>query len=244
MNFLNPYLELYCKSPELEEIGIESFYREILWLFLKNLDNRLKMFQHRVNININNASNTTYNQQFGSIYSHNTSINLDSFKTKEEIKQREELLNLVFKSFNSLAEEFNWDKDVIYDAYKKSIRDKYQFAYFTEYKSSRDKIHQGRIRINLENRTCIFTSEVINTSTGILKTKTLLETEQGNFAWWRMIKEFGWLNSNMFGLKLMKGAIWLTTDKSSEKFEQIINQEIINQDKIDEFLKELYEPIP
>jgi hypothetical protein len=50
INFINPLLEIYCRPEELRSKLSISFYREILWIFLKHLDNRLKMFQHRINI--------------------------------------------------------------------------------------------------------------------------------------------------------------------------------------------------
>ena len=50
MNFVNPYIEIYFRPDTLRVDNNIPFYKEVSWTFLKNIENRLKLFQHRVNI--------------------------------------------------------------------------------------------------------------------------------------------------------------------------------------------------
>lgn len=243
MNFLNPYIEIYLRYRNEDQHELMPFYREVLWLFSKNLDNRLRMFQHRVNIEIEEGYDIPQNCKFDSIYSYQTSIDLTNFKKLDEHSKRKQILELVHSGFNSLAEEFNWDKEAIADAYKKSVEENYGFVYYTDYKLSRNRKFKGRIRIDLDKRLAIFTSELLGLKTGDLRTAELLQTAQGNFAWWRYIREFGWMDSENFGLKLKNGQVWITINTISGEVTGTINPKKSDYRSLEDFLKKLKEPI-
>lgn len=243
MNFLNPYIEIYLRYPVVSENELIPFYREVLWLFSKNLNNRLRMFQHRVNIEIKDGYEVPRNFRFGSIYAYQTSIDIENFKQLDELSQRKKILELVYKGFISLANEFSWDTDAITDTYNKSIQDNYQFIYRTDLKLSRNKKFKGCIRINLEGRLTTFTSEILNIETNELQTTQLLQTEQGNFGWWRSIREFGWMDSDNFGLKLMKGEIWITANTNTGQLSETFKPKKSSNNLLENFLKQLKEPI-
>ncbi|NQZ78854.1 MAG: hypothetical protein HRT61_22470 [Ekhidna sp.] len=201
------------------------------------------MFQHRVNIEIKDGYEEPRNFQFESIYAYRTSIDIESFKQLDELSQRKEILELVHKGFISLANEFGWDTNAIADAYNKSIKDNYEFVYRTDSKLSRNKKYKGSIRINLTGRLTTFTSELLNIQTEELQTTQLLQTEQGNFAWWRSIREFGWMDSDNFGLKLMKGEVWITSNTHSFELTETFKPKKNSNKLLEGFLKELKEPI-
>ena len=201
------------------------------------------MFQHRVNIEIEGGYEKPRNFRFESIYAYRTSIDIESFKQLDELSQRKVILELVYKGFISLANEYGWDTDAILDVYNQSIEDKYEFVYRTSSKLSRNKKYKGRIRINLTGRLTTFTSELLNVQTEELQTTPLLQTEQGNFAWWRSIREFGWMDSDNFGLKLMKGEVWITANSHSIELSETFKPKKSSKKLLEGFLKQLKEPI-
>ncbi|MCE7992990.1 MAG: hypothetical protein HEP71_13460 [Roseivirga sp.] len=217
MNFLNPLLEIYLSYPQVDKYEVMPFYREVLWLFSKHLDNRLKMFKHRVNIEIEEAFSEPGNLHFGSIYTYQTRIDIEEFVNFSEQSKRKVILELVYAGLTSLANEHNWDQRCIDDAYEKSVEDNYRFVYRSDFKLSRNKKQKGRIRINLTEHLATFTSEIGRINDENLMAQVLLETDQVNFSWGKDIREFGWMDSNNFGLKLAKGQIWLTSNPELEE---------------------------
>ena len=201
------------------------------------------MFQHRVNIEIEEGFEEPRNFRFDSIYAYKTSLNIENFKQLDELSQRKEILELVHKGFISLADEYDWDTNAITDAYNQSIEDNYEFVYRTDFKLSRNKKFKGCIRINLEVRLTTFTAELVNIQTEELLTTQLLQTEQGNFAWWRSVREFGWLDSDNFGLKLMKGEIWITANTKTAELNETFKPKKSSNKMLEGFLKQLKELI-
>jgi hypothetical protein len=243
MNFLNPLPEIYLRYPNVDQYEIMPFYREVLWLFSKHLNNRLKMFKHRVNIEIEEVYSNPRNLQFGSIYAYQTCIDIEEFKSLDELAKRKIILNLVHSGFTSLATEHNWNKEFINDAYKKSIADNFKFVYHTDFKLSRNKKQKGRIRINLKDRLTTFTAEISDVKEERMMTTELLQTEQGNFAWWRSIKDFGWMDSDNFGIKLMKGEIWLTSNSELNVNSINFKPKKSKIEQLESYLKNLQGPI-
>lgn len=200
------------------------------------------MFQHRVNIEIEEGYDIPKNFRFDSIYAHRTSLDIDNFKKFNEPSKRRRILELVYSGFTSLASEFGWEQEFIDDAYDKSINENCHFVYHTDFKLSRNRKCKGRIRINLNKRLVRFTSEIIDTNSGEMQTVELLQTEEGNFAWWRSIREFGWLDVDNFGLKLMKGEIWVAVNTNTNEVNEIFKPKKTNTQQLEEFLRELKEP--
>ena len=243
MNFLNPYLEIYLRYPNEDQDELIPFYREVLWLFSKNLNNRLRMFQNRVNIEIEDIRESPRNFKFEGIYAYQTSIDIDKFKELDEQSKRKELLDLVNESLTSLANEFGWHIEAIKDAYEKSIEENYQFVYHSDFKLNRSRKLKGRIRINLDKRLTTFTSEIIDLETSSLSEIELLQTEQGNFAWWRSIRDYGWMDNQNFGLKLMKGELWLTVNTSTLDLTETFKPKKRDNQQLKNFLEQLRAPI-
>jgi len=243
MNFLNPYIEIYLHDPNENQHEIMPFYREVVWLFSKNLDNGLKMFQHRVNIDIKGSREKIVNLKFGSIYTHHTGINIKESKQLNEHSKRKAILELVHSAFISLANQFNWDKEVINHAYQESINENFQFVYYTDFKVSRNGKFKGRIRINLKERLTTFTSELCEVGSSDFHLVKLLETEQGNFGWWKSIRDFGWMDPDNFGLKLMQGEIWIVDNTNSLEVREVFKPSKNSPSRLDNFLLRLKEPI-
>jgi len=243
MNFLNPYIEIYLRKPGANQHELISFYREVLWLFSKNLNNRLRMYQHRVNILIEDGYEIPRNFRFGSIYEYRTTIDIETFRHLDNISQRKEILEIVYKGFVSLAKEYNWDLDAINEAYKHSIEENFEFIYYTDFKLSSNKKYKGRIRINLEERLATFTSELISLENEELLSTVLLKTDEGNFSWWKYLREFGWMDQDNFGLKIMKGEIWITANTTTNKVIETFQPKKSTINLLVGFLEELKEPI-
>lgn len=241
MNFLNPYIEIYIRPKELTDKIRIPFYREVLWLFSKNLENGLKMFQHRVNIILTDSEEKKKNKKFASIYEHSVKIDYEKFEVLNDNSKKEFLLEIIYNGFMELATEFSWDKEVINRSYQKSKKENYQFIYHTDFKSNRNRKDKGRIAITLKDNLVTFYSEIYNSKRNELLSAELLTTEETNFSWWRKIKEYGWFDKLNFGLKLMDGEVWIVSNKDKAEVKEVYNPKNKDIQEIENFLKKLKE---
>ena len=240
MNFINPYIEIYYRPESLKERFDISFYKEILWLFLKNLDNRLKMYKHRVNIVFVDSESLTGSFRFGSIYENRVFINITDFEKQNEYNKRKTLLEIVYNTFIELANVNGWDKDIIKDAYKKSMKDNYQFSYQTDFKTNRNKEARGNIKLSLTENAVTLTAKVEKTNSDEKIESDLLIIGEHIISWHRLIREFGWYDNSRFGLKFLSGQLWILVNLENMQTETIINPKKRLRSDIELFLNELY----
>ena len=241
MNFLNPLITIYFRPQELQEKLSISFYREILWLFSKNLQNGLKLFQSRVNIIIVDSESDIGVKKVGSVYEYHHFESVEEFQELDEDGRKKRVLEIVFQAFMELASKFDWNKDVIKTAFDKSLQEGCRFIYRTDYKLNRNKKDKARIAITLNKNLVTFYSEIHNEELQELTSLELLSTMQENFSWKGKIRDYGWLNKTRFGLKLMKGELWIVSDKDNSKLEEIMNPKKYKMADIVDFLVELKE---
>jgi hypothetical protein len=109
MNFIHPYLEIYFEPSELREEVEIPFYKEVAWIFLKNLDRRLKLLQHRLNINFTNDTPTREPWRFGSIFMYYIKLDKQFFNEAGELEKREKLLDIIYLAFSILGKAYEWD---------------------------------------------------------------------------------------------------------------------------------------
>ena len=241
INFLNPYPSIYFNPKELSSTLAIPFNREIFWLFLKHLDNRLKMFNHRVNIVLTDKDDIPTNQKFASTYEHTLKIDAVMFQEKDDLEKKKMLLDIIYNAFSSLAKDYNWNNEIITDAYNKALKDNYTFLYSTEYKISRNKKNKANINISLNNRIAIINTLITDVASNACKEIELLKTDEDNISWYRRVKEFGWLNKTRFGLKFMDGELWMVINIENNEREIIITPKKRSKEKIETVLKELLE---
>jgi len=236
MNF-NPYLTIYYPDLKNEEL---SFDREIGWIFLKNLDNRLGLRQHRVNITIEDSNSVNYNRRFfKSIFEHFIGIDWKEFQSKDMQDKKIQLLKIIYNGFLSLAEEFDWDKEIIIDTYSKSLNDNYLFNYKTEPKMNRQKKIESYIKLDIHGSIAKISAIAMNKITNETTIKELLITDEDNLSWWREIREYGWLDNSHFGLKLKKGEIWLTLNVETKEIKNIFKPKNKTLEQLETFMTEL-----
>lgn len=241
MNFINPYLEIYFRPDSFREQNNISFYKEVCWTFLKNIDNRLKLFQHRINIVISDIEPTKKTMRFGSIYECSWKLS-QPFNDFPEIKKREKLLCLIYESFKLLGDEYNWDLNVIDDAYLKSTNQIENFEFRTENKLNRNKQLLGQIKFLLEKNTVTFFVEINEVSQKSNDVVKLFETSEDNLSWNRMFKEFGWFDNARFGLKFLNGELWIVLNIENGKVEELKRPKKFEIKKIDSYLEILKRP--
>ncbi len=241
MNFLNPLITIYFRHEKLQEKLAIPFHKEILWLFSKNLNNGLKLFQSRVNIIFVDSKTDVGIKKIASIYEYHLFENIEIFKELDEDGQKRRLLELIFQAFMELASKFNWNKSVIKTAFEKSLEEHCRFVYYTDYKLNQNKKDKARIAITLDKNIVTFYSEIYDAELQDLSSTELLSTGQENFSWKGKIRDYGWLNKSKFGLKLMKGELWIVTDKNNSTIEEIINPKKYKIGDIADFLAELRE---
>ncbi|WP_346757260.1 hypothetical protein [Agaribacillus aureus] len=196
-----------------------------------------------MNIEIEDVWESPRNFKFEGIYAYQTSIDIEKFKELDEKSKRKKLLDLVHEGLTSLAIEFGWDIEAIKDAYIKSIDENYKFVYHSDFKLNRSRKLKGRIRINLNKRLTTFTAEIIDLESNSLSECELLQTEQRNFAWWKSIRDYGWMDNHNFGLKLEKGELWLTTNTSIPNLTETFKPKKSNIQQLKNFLEQIREPV-
>ncbi|WP_276371476.1 hypothetical protein [Chryseolinea sp. H1M3-3] len=235
MNFINPYVTIYADDKAINQL---PFCTEVIWTFLKNIDNRLKLFQHRLNIYISESEEPKRISKFGSIYEYRTKL-ARPFHGISEFEKRNELLNLIFEAFDAVGREHKWAISVVRDAYSKSITQLGTFEYLTESKLNRRKKLSGQLKLNLNGRTLIFNAEINHMDNNFRKSYELLLTDEYNFSWNRMFREFGWYDNQRFGLKFLSGDLWIVINTEDGQFEEILNPKKFDLKKIEKYLLDL-----
>lgn len=242
MNFIHPYLEIYFKPTELREEVEIPFYKEVVWIFLKNLDSRLKLLQHRLNINFTNDTPTREFWQFGSIFMYDIKLDKQFFKDAGELEKREKLLDIIYLAFSILGKEYEWNQTAIEDAYIKSKPEINKFEYYTEFKINRNKKYSGQLRLQLFGNELQIVAIIKNNHDGKCLNFNLLNTDEGNLSWYRRIKKFGWLDNNKFGLKFIDGDLWIVLDVENNVVKDIVKPKKSTLGKINELMVELKKP--
>lgn len=241
MNFVNPYISVYYNPESLHAENKIPFYKEVCWVFLKNLDNRLKLFKHRLNIEIVDTVPLRTTMKFGSIYGY--ILKLDKpFNKIIESEKRRKFLDIVYEAFMAIGVENNWDLDVIEDTYKKSLTQIDRFEYLTEGKLNRTKKNFGQIELTL-NGNCLTVHAVIHQISTNQKEKIkLIDTDEGNLSWSRMFKEFGWLDNTKFGLKFLSGDLWIVLNIENGQIEEFKRPKSYDLKKIEDYLENFKKP--
>lgn len=241
MNFVNPYIAIYFRPDTLRVNNNISFYKELSWTFLKNIENRLKLFQHRVNIVIVDSEPLKKTMKFGSIYEYNIKLE-KPFNAIPEIEKRKKLLDIIYEAFKLLGAENNWDLNVIEDAYLKSFNQIDKFEYLTENKLNRNKEFYGQLRLTLQGNVLTFHVEVNHLTKNITELFRLFEASEDNLSWNRMFKEFGWLDNVRFGLKFLAGDLWIVINVENGQVEEFKRPKKFDLKKIEDYLTELKKP--
>lgn len=241
MNFVNPYIEIYFNSQTLKDENNIPFYKEVCWTFLKNIDNRLKLFKNRLNIEISDNKPLKNTMKFGSIYRY--TLKLDkSFNETVNSDKRRKLLDIIFEAFNTIGTENNWELEVIEDAYKKSLEQLDKFEFITENKLNRSKNKSGQIELTLDGNWMSIHANIYQLGTNRNEKTKLLDTSEYNLSWNRMFKEFGWHDNSKFGLKFLKGDLWIVINTENGQVEELIKPNKFDSKEINTFLEELKRP--
>lgn len=238
MNFLNPYISIYFKPDKLYLENSLSFEREVYWTFLKNLDSRLGLRRHRLNLVFTNNVDTEQVSKIDSIYTYNKLLT-ESLKTGTEQEQRLKLLDIIYEAFIAVSKKFSWDLAVIQDAYLKSISEINHFEYVSKWKANRIKTFNGRIKLDLQKRLLTISVIIVDKVNSTTKQFTLLKTDEDNFSWNKHIKEFGWYDNNKFGLKFLSGEYWIFVDLEKDELVEFKNLKTTTEKQFTNFLREL-----
>ncbi|GEO07483.1 hypothetical protein AAE02nite_51470 [Adhaeribacter aerolatus] len=239
MHFINPYTDIYIEVKDLQLKTTFPFYKEVIWTFLKYLNNQLGLFKHRVNINFVNSDQQTGTRKFGSIYEYRIKVDGSIFLTKQEEEKRDFLLDIVYEAYCGLAKEHGWNIEAIDNAYQKAKRDNKGFSFQSDYKLSRNKNYAGALLLVLDGNYLIIDCSILDKSSNSLFETRLLETDEDNFSWWRRIKEYGWYDNNRFGLKFLSGDYWIVYNIQNQQIEEINNPKKQSIKEVEKFIKEI-----
>jgi len=241
MNFINPYIEIYFRPDILRTKNSIPFYKEVSWTFLKNIDKRLKLFQHRLNIVIVDTEPLQKTMKFGSVYEYYLKLDRP-FNDIIDVEKRKMLLDIIYSAFKKLGTENNWDLNVIEDAYLKSLNQIDKFEYSTETKLSKDKQLKGQLKLTLKENVLTFHVEVIHLTNSSKEIFKLFDTSEDNLSWDRMFKEFGWLDNKRFGLKFLTGDLWIVINIENGQVEVARRPKKFDLKKVEDYLTELKKP--
>ncbi len=241
MNIINPYTEIYFRPESLKTENHLPFYKEVIWTFLKNLDNKLKLFQHRLNIVFIDTEDTKRTMKFGSIFEYRLRLERP-FNKIEESEKRRQLLKIIYQAFIQVGTENKWDLNVIENAYLRSINEIGAFEYLTDDRINKTKQLSGQIKMELRENLLTFYIVFKEIKNDTVKLCKLLETGEDNLSWRRMFKEFGWLDNQRFGLKFLTGDLWLIVNFETGQVEEFKRPKKFDLKKIEDYLFELKKP--
>jgi len=241
VNFVNPYIEVYFNPEKLKAENKIPFYKEVCWIYLKNIDNRLKLFRHRINIELIDFVPVSKTMQFGSVYKY-TLMPDQPFNALGSADKRRKFLDVVYEAFKELGKENNWDLIVLEDAYQKSIPQLDKFEYYTESKLNRSKQISGQLELTLDGNWLSFHAIFCYLETNQKQKIKLFDSSEDNLSWGRMFKEYGWYDHVRFGLQFLKGDLWIVINTESGNVEEIIRPNWFDLQKIEAYLEELKKP--
>ena len=238
MNFINPFISLYFRPTKLYDRTYFPFENEIFWGFLKNLDNRLGLYRHRVNIVFVNDEVKAIPARYGSIFEYEKKFDKAWGELREQSK-RKLLLDIVYEAFTAIGKKFDWDLDVIEDAYIKSITEVGQFKYVTASKNNRSKTLSGQIRLVLTGRELTISAIITDNKNDSEKIFRLLTTDEDTLSWEQRIRKFGWYDNQKFGLKFLSGDLWILINVDNGQIQEIKTPKKASIEKIEKYLIEL-----
>ena len=241
MNFINPYIEFYFADDEIKSDNNIKFHKEVSWTFLKNINNRLKLNRHRLNIEFVNEKPLHETIKFGSIFIYQLKLE-KPFNEIIESEKRRKLLDIIYTAFLKLGVVNNWDLEIIEDAYLKSLEEIDHFEYSTEIKLQKNKQYYGQLKLTLVKNKLTFNAEIIDLTNHSNKIYKLLETNEDNLSWNKMFKDVGWLDNDRFGLKFLNGDLWIVVNMVTEQVEELIRPKKFDLKKIEELLLAINKP--
>lgn len=242
LRFINPYVSFYFESESLKFRNPIPFEKEVAWTFLKNLDSRLKLFKHRLNIVFVDSVPYSETRQFGSIYEFRKFLE-QPFEEQEESANRIRLLEIIYEAFMNLGKENSWDLDAVDDSYAKSKGQIERFEHSTESKKSQDRKYSGRLLFSLKGNLLTFKAEVTKLVSNERIEYVLLETDEDNLSWSRMFNHFGWMDNSRFGFKFLGGDLWVVFNIETLEIEEVKKPKKFNPVELENYLLQLKKPV-
>lgn len=237
MNFINPYITIYFEPKTLIELYKLPFEKEVIWIFLKNLNNRLKLSRYcRVNIYITNVEVLKPINKCGTVYEYTFHL-IKPFETTSA--GRLEFLEVLYEAFKNIGIQYNWDLEILKDTYIKSKLEVNKFEYFSENKFNRKKNLMGNIFFTLNGNMLEVHAGIKNNSENSINNISLFVTDEDNQSWFGLIREFGWYDNLRFGLKFLNGDLWIVVNSETLEIEKLIQPKKNGLNKIEEFLEQL-----
>jgi hypothetical protein len=181
-------------------------------MFYYNLDGYKPPHTSRINIMLNENPSAAENSvcYFGSICLINAKIDEDKYLKNSLIENQFFLLEIIKSATDSASIEYNWDKSVFENAYKKTIALGFNFNITLHEKKKGDKvlktiiekdIHNSFLKIKLENKTIT------------LIKKDNICCHDSIFSWGEKVK---WFNTDEVGIELKKQQVKISYSISKD----------------------------
>ncbi|MES2629922.1 MAG: hypothetical protein V4616_13230 [Bacteroidota bacterium] len=218
MNFFNPYLSYYFDDPELRGKYPLPYATEVIWIFLKQLNNGLKLNECRINIHFTEKPEHGKTLKLNTIYEFYFQLTPGRF-TGDELADRLVFLEMIEESLVALATVNHWNSTAIKTAVKRSRKEIGRFDFVSGLRTSPDKSRTGRLRLKLSGEQLQIRT-IIADSGRTVETNLLL-THEKQFSWYRNVKDFGWFDELHFGLKFLRGDLWIAVNVLTGQVQEI-----------------------
>jgi hypothetical protein len=201
-------------TPEyLEETSLINFVSD---LYVQHMDGYKPPNTNR--ITIQPAFHEIWNGpgKLGSIISIAPFFNYKQFASLDKAGKYKYILDLIQTATIQLSDEYQWEKAVFENAYRKTLNSCFRFKIIYPPKQSKDRKKSGAFVVQ---KTETVTSAYVEiTTNGSTITKKLFEK---NNAWWydcvyNLARQNKWYDNNRFGIAFGKGKIdiWYSIDKN------------------------------
>ncbi len=236
MNFFNPYLTYYFDNPELKEKYPLPFATEVIWIFLKNLNNGLKLEECRINFHFTEKDEHGKTLKLNKVYEYYYQINPGLF-IGDELSNRKKFLQIIEDAISALGKVNNWDTSLVNKAIKRSQKEILHFNFISGIRTSPNKLHTGQLRLSVQEEKLQVQALIKSSSSS--KEFNLLLTHEKQFSWYRNIKDFGWYDDDHFGLKFMNADLWIVVNIHNGVVNEVMKHRPVKRKKMERLLVEL-----
>jgi hypothetical protein len=220
-----PFSDITIYSPTPHTVGTPEYWEEtslinfVSDLYVQNMHGYKPPKTSRITIQpaYHNIWDRTWKN--GSIVAIAPFFSHDEFSSLDKQGKYKYILDLIQTATTQLSDEYQWDRVIFENAYKKTLDSNFKFRIEYPAKLSRDRKKSGVFVImKTETVTSAYVEIQIN---GSIETKKLFDKKN---SWWYdciyyLARHNKWFDTDRFGIAYGKGkiAIWYSIDRNDVK---------------------------
>jgi hypothetical protein len=216
-----PFSDITIYTPTPHEVGTTEYWEEISLinfvsdLYVQDMNGYKPPKTSRITIQPAYYDIWKRTWKNGSVIAIAPYFSYDVFSSFDKQGKYKYILDLIQAATIQLSDEYQWDKSVFENAYRKSLASEFKFKIECASKQSRDKKKNA---IFVINKTETVTSAYVDINVnGSVTTRKLFDKKN---SWWYdcvyyLARHNKWFDNNRFGVGFGKGKIdiWYSLDK-------------------------------